>query len=118
MWYSYSETTNVKRIYICISYWNNVTRSETNEEMDLLVHYPQNTISRCIISNETQITLHFFQGRIFAMPEIRADLFFAISKTGMCLLTSSFFLNVLLFWFPAGQDLKRLVLVKISHDSE
>ena len=44
-----------------------------------------------IISNETQITLHFFQGRISAMPEIRADLFLAIYKTGLCLLTSSFF---------------------------
>ena len=28
--------------------------------------------------------------RISAMSEIRADLFLAISKTGMCLLTSSF----------------------------
>ena len=58
------------------------------------------------------------------MPEIRANLFLAISKTGMCLLTSSFFLNVLLFWFPAGQGLKKvgfstfLKLVKISYDSE
>ena len=59
--------------------------------MDLEVHNPQNTISHCIISNETQITLHFFQGRISAMPEIRADLFLATSNTGMCLLTSSFF---------------------------
>ena len=58
------------------------------------------------------------------MPEIRADLFLVISKTGMCLLTSLFFLNVLLFWFPAGQGLKKvgfstfLKLVKISYDSE
>ena len=58
------------------------------------------------------------------MPEIRADLFLAISKTGMCLVTSSFFLNILLFWFPAGQGLKKvffiknLKLVKISYDSE
>ena len=87
------------------------------------MHYPQNTISRCIISNETQITLHFFQGRISAIPEIRAGLFLVTSKTGMCLLTSSFF-NVLLFWFPAGQGLKKvgfspfLKLVKISYDSE
>ena len=65
--------------------------SETNEKMDLEGHYPQNTILHCIISNKTQFTLHFFQGRIFAMPEIRADLFLAISKTGMCLITSSFF---------------------------
>ena len=58
------------------------------------------------------------------MPEIRADLFLAISKTGMCLLTSSLFFNVLLFWFPAGQGLKKvgfrpfLKLVKVSYDSE
>ena len=58
------------------------------------------------------------------MPEIRADIFLAISKTGMCLLTSSFFYNVLLYWFPAGQGLKKvcfspfLKLVKISYDSE
>ena len=81
---------------------------ETNEKMDLEGHYPQNTISHCIISNETQFILHFFQGRISAMPEIRANLFFAISKTGMCLLTSSVFLNVLQFWFPAGQGLKKV----------
>ena len=89
MWYFYSETTNVKRIYICISHWNFIViRSETKEEMDFKVHYPQNTISHCIISNETHITLHFFQGRISAMPDIRADLFLAISKNGMWLLTS------------------------------
>ena len=64
----------------------------------------KNTISHCIISNETQITLHFS-----AMPVLRADLFLAISKTGMCLLTSSF-LNVLLVWFPAGQGLKKACL--------
>ena len=57
------------------------------------------------------------------MPEIRADLFCAISKTGMCLLTPLFF-NVLLFWYPAGKGLKKvgfstfLKLVKISYDSE
>ena len=88
------------------------------------MHCPQNTISHCIISNETQITLHFFQGRLSAMPEVRADLFLAISKTGMCLLTSSFFKCFFLFWFPAGQGLKKadfstfLKLVKISDDSE
>ena len=76
--------------------------------MDLEEHYPQNTISHCIISNETQITLHFFQGQISAMPEIRAGLFLAISKTGMCFLTSAVFLNVLLFWFPADQGLKKV----------
>ena len=59
--------------------------------MDLEGHYPQNTISHCIMSNETQITLHFFQGRISAMPDIRADLLLSVSKTGMCMLTLSFF---------------------------
>ena len=44
--------------------------------MDLEGHYPQNTISHRIISYETQLTLHFFQGRISAMPEIRANLLF------------------------------------------
>ena len=68
-------------------------RLETDENMDLEGHYPQNTISHCIISNETKITLHFFQGRNSAIPEIRADLFLTISKTGMCSLTSSFFKN-------------------------
>ena len=68
-----------------------VMRLETNANMDLEGHYPQNTISHCIISDETQITLHVFQGRISAIPVIRADLFLAISKTGMSLLTLSFF---------------------------
>ena len=76
--------------------------------MDLEGHYPQNTMSHYIILNETQITLHFFQGRISAMPEIRADLFLAISKTGMFLLTVISFSNVLLFWFPADQGLKKV----------
>ena len=82
-------------------------RLETKEKMDLQGHYPQNTILHCIISNETQITLHFFQGRISALPEIITDLFLAISKIGMCLLTLYFF-NVLLVCFPAGQGLKKV----------
>ena len=83
-------------------------RSETGEKIDLEGHYPQNTISHCIISNETPITLHFFQGRISAMSEIRTDLFLAISKHGMCLLTLLKKIIVLLAWFPAGQGLKKV----------
>ena len=50
----YSETASVKRIYICISHWNFIViRLETNEKMGLEGHYPENTISHCIISNET-----------------------------------------------------------------
>ena len=82
-------------------------RSETIEKMDLDGHYPKNTISHCINSNETRITLHFFQGRISAMPEIKTYSFFAISKTGMCLLTLKK-INVLPVSFPAGQGLKKI----------
>ena len=70
-------------------------RSETNEKIDLEGHYPRNTISHYITSNETY-HIALFQGRISAIPEVRADLFLGISKTGMCLLTLSF-LSVLLF---------------------
>ena len=65
----------------------------------------------------------FFSGLNSVMPEIRVDLVLAISKTGICLLTSSF-LNVLLLWFSAQQVLKKVgystffKLVKISYDSE
>ena len=72
------------------------------------MHYPQNTISHCIISNETQITLHFFQGRISAMRDIRADLFLAISKDWNAIVNFIFIFNVLLFWFPADQGLKKV----------
>ena len=58
-----------------------------NAKIDPERHYPQNTISQFIISNETQITMHFFHGRISVMPEMTVGLFLAISKTGMCLLT-------------------------------
>ena len=98
-------------------------RSETNEKIDLEGHYPQNTISHCIISNETQFTLHFFQGRISAMPEIRADLFLAITKTGMCLLTSSFFkrFTILVPSWPRFKTVgfnKKIKIGKILYDSE
>ena len=76
-------------------------------------------------SNETQITLHFFQGRISAMPEIRADLFLAISMTGMCSLTLSvFFKTFNYFGSQLTKVWKKLILllflklVKILYDSE
>ena len=56
-------------------------RSETNEKMDLEAPF----------HNESQTKVHFLQGQISAVPEIRADLFLALSKTGMCLLTILFF---------------------------
>ena len=52
----------------------------------------------------------FFQGRISALPEIRANLFLAISKTGICLSNLLVLVNVLLFWFPADQDLKKKII--------
>ena len=84
-------------------------KSESNEKMDLEGHYSQNTISHCIISNETRSKFHFLQCRISAMSDIRTGLFLAISKTGMCLLTFFYFLNVLLLWFSAGQGLKKVI---------
>ena len=86
----------------------------TSVKMDLEWHYPQYTISHCIISNETQIKLHFFQGRIFAIPEIRVHLFLTMFKNGMCLLTLSVFLNILLFWFPADLGLKKVNCIAFS----
>ena len=57
------------------------------------------------------------------MPEIRADLFLAISMTGMCLLTSSFFKSFTILvpsWprFKKGGFNKKIKLVKILYDSE
>ena len=75
--------------------------------MNLERYFPQNTISHSINTNATQTTLHFFQGRISDIPGIRSDLFLAISNTGMCLLTFSFYK---LIWFPAGQGLKKVDL--------
>ena len=79
-----------------------------NAKMDPERHCPQITISHCIISNETQITMHFFQGRLSAMPEMTAGLFLAMSKTGMCLLTWSCFKRFYFCWFPAGQGFKKV----------
>ena len=85
-------------------------KPEINAKIDPKGHYPQNTISHSIISNETQITMHFFQGRISTMPEIRAGLFLAISKTGMCLLTSSCFKRFTAFGSQLAKVSKKLVL--------
>ena len=92
--------------------------------MDLKGHSPQNTISRCIISTETQLTLHFFnveflkcqrQEPIYSWQYLRLEYVFVNFIS---------FLSVLLFWFQADQGLKKvgfitfLKLVKISYDSE
>ena len=80
-----------------------------NAEMDPEGHYPQNTISHCIISNETQITIHFFQGLISAIPEMTAGLFLAISRTRLCLLTSSCFKRFTVFGSWLAKVSKKLV---------
>ena len=85
-------------------------RSEITVKMDPEGHYPQNTISHCIISKETQITMHFFQGRISAVPEMTVCLFLAISKTGMCFLTSSCFKLFTVFGSQLAKVSKKLVL--------
>ena len=78
-------------------------RSKMDEKMDLEGHYPRNTISHCIISNETPITVHFFSGSNFCYTR---------DKSRFILGNIVIILKVLLFWFPAGQDLiKKLILV-------
>ena len=58
------------------------------------------------------------------MPELRADLFLAISMTEMCLLTLSFFKRFIMLvptwpWFEKKLVLiKKNKLVKILYDSE
>ena len=92
--------------------------------MDLEGYYPQSTISHCITSNETQITLHFFSGSNICNARDKSRFILGnILDWNVCVNSISF-LNVLLFWFPADQGLKKvdfitlLKLVKISYDSE
>ena len=60
--YFYSETTSVKLIYICISHWNFIViKWETSGKMDLEGHYPQNTISHCIIRMKLRSHCTFFR---------------------------------------------------------
>ena len=66
----------------------------------------KNSKSHCIISYSIQITLHYFQCRISALRLVRSDLSLVILKTRTCLLSLPF-LNIQLFWFPAGQGLKK-----------
>ena len=66
-------------------------RSETNEKIDLEGHYPKTLFHIALFRMELRSHCTFFQSRISAIPEIRADLFLAISKTGMCWLTLSYF---------------------------
>ena len=76
------------------------------------------------LSNKIQITLHFFQGRISAMPEIRADLFLAISRLE-CVCSLRHFLKrftIIVSSWPRFEKKLVLVLVfklvKISYDSD
>ena len=77
--YFYSETTSVKRIYVCMIHRKLIVIGpETNEKIDPEGHSPQNTNSHCFISNYIQITLYYFQCRISGMPYFIAALFVAI----------------------------------------
>ena len=80
------------------------------KKMDPKGHYPPNTNSNCITLNCIQITLHYFQCRISAMPLFRADLVLAILKPGACLLTSPFFFNIRPFWLSNGQGMNICVI--------
>ena len=76
--------------------------------MDFKVHYPQNTISHCIISNETQITLHFFSGSNFCYARYKSRFILGNILDWYVIVNFIVFLNVLLFWFPADQGLKKV----------
>ena len=52
--------------------------------MDLQGHYPKTPFQIALFRMKLRSPCTFFQGRISAMPEMRADLLLAISKTGMC----------------------------------
>ena len=60
--------------------------------------------------------MHFFQGRISAMPEMTAGLFLAKSKTGMCLLTSPCFKRFTVFGpsWPRYQNVVFRTFLKVS----
>ena len=75
-------------------------------------HYLQNTISRALFRMKLRSQCTFFQGRIPAtcMPQIRACLFVAISKAGMCLLTSLCFKRFTVFGFQLAKVSKKMVL--------
>ena len=95
-----------------------------NEKMEPVEHYPQNSKSHCITSYCNQITLHYFQCPIFALRLVRSDLSLAILKARTPLLTFIIHLKIQLFWFPANQCLKKVILAlflkvdKISNVSE
>ena len=74
--------------------------------MDLEGHYPQNAISHCIISNETQITLHFFSGSNFCNARDKSRFILGNIYAWNVFVNLIIFLIVLLFWFPADQGLK------------
>ena len=76
--------------------------------MDLEGHYPQNTISHCIISNETQITLNFFSGSNFCNARDKSRFNLGNIYEWNVFVNFISFLNVLLFWFPADQGLKKV----------
>ena len=92
--------------------------------MDLEGHYPQNTISHALFRMKVRSHCTFFRVEFSAMPEIRADLFLAISMTGMCLLTLSVFYTLYYFGSQLTKVGKKLILllflklVKISYDFE
>ena len=89
--------------------------------MDLEGHYPQNTISHALFRMKVRSHCTFFRVEFSAMPEIIADLFLAISMTGMSL---SVFYTLYYFGSQLTKVGKKLILllflklVKISYDSE
>ena len=115
--YIYSETISIKRIYICISPINSIViRWVTREKMDREGHYPQNTFHIALLEwNSDHIAL--FSGSNFcnARDKSRFLSWQYLRLEYVCYIYH--FLNVLLFWFPADQGLKKNITVfKVSYN--
>ena len=77
--------------------------------MDLEGHYPQNTISHCIISILTRSAhIALFSGLNFCNARDKSRFILGNIYDWNVFVNFISFLNVLLFWFPADQGLKKV----------
>ena len=84
--------------------------SETNEKMNPEEYYPPSINSDCLLYNfRSHCTI--FSVEFLSYDLVRTDLYLAILKTRTCLLIFIILLNIHLLCFPAGQCLKKVILV-------
>ena len=103
--------TSVKCFYVCIIHRRLIViGSKTKEKMDPEQYYPPSINSDCILSYfRSQCTI--FSVECLPCDLVRTDLSLAILKTRTCLLIFIILLNIQLLCFPAGQGLKKVILV-------